>query len=138
MSDDLAAIPADQALRRAAERIERCDAEALLLHALGRDRAWLFMHGRDAVPLSVAQAFEALVQRREAGEPVAYLTGSRGFWTLDLAVSPATLIPALTPSYWSSWRWNASTPRRAVELPTWAPAVARLRWPLPANVRRRR
>ncbi|TQU71890.1 peptide chain release factor N(5)-glutamine methyltransferase, partial [Xanthomonas perforans] len=74
-------------------RVERGDAEALLLHALGRDRAWLFMHGRDAVPLSVAQAFNALVQRREAGEPVAYLTGSRGFWTLDLAVSPATLIP---------------------------------------------
>ncbi|ATS20294.1 SAM-dependent methyltransferase [Xanthomonas phaseoli pv. phaseoli] len=93
MSDDIAAIPADQLLRRAAGRIERCDAEALLLHALDRDRAWLFMHGRDAVPLSVAQAFGALVQRREAGEPVAYLTGSRGFWTLDLAVSPATLIP---------------------------------------------
>ncbi|MGX2088421.1 peptide chain release factor N(5)-glutamine methyltransferase [Xanthomonas axonopodis] len=93
MSDDLAAIPADQLLRRAAGRVERGDAEALLLHALGRDRAWLFMHGRDAVPLSVAQAFNALVQRREAGEPVAYLTGSRGFWTLDLAVSPATLIP---------------------------------------------
>ncbi|MBV6883721.1 peptide chain release factor N(5)-glutamine methyltransferase [Xanthomonas euvesicatoria] len=93
MSDDLAAIPADQLLRRAAGRVERGDAEALLLHALGRDRAWLFMHGRDAVPLSVAQAFDALVLRREAGEPVAYLTGSRGFWTLDLAVSPATLIP---------------------------------------------
>ncbi|MBV6669470.1 peptide chain release factor N(5)-glutamine methyltransferase [Xanthomonas euvesicatoria pv. alangii] len=93
MSDDLAAIPADQLLRRAAGRVERGDAEALLLHALGRDRAWLFMHGRDAVPLSVAQAFNALVQRREAGEPVAYLTGSRGFRTLDLAVSPATLIP---------------------------------------------
>ncbi|MBV6848296.1 peptide chain release factor N(5)-glutamine methyltransferase [Xanthomonas euvesicatoria] len=93
MSDDLAAIPADQLLRRAAGRVERGDAEALLLHALGRDRAWLFMHGRDAVPLSVVQAFDALVQRREAGEPVAYLTGSRGFWTLDLAVSPATLIP---------------------------------------------
>ncbi|PPV08650.1 protoporphyrinogen oxidase [Xanthomonas bromi] len=93
MSDELAAIPADQQLRRAAERIERCDAEALLLHALGRDRAWLFMHGRDVVPLSVAQAFEALVQRREAGEPVAYLIGSRGFWTLELEVSPATLIP---------------------------------------------
>ncbi|MCF5990376.1 protein-(glutamine-N5) methyltransferase, release factor-specific, partial [Xanthomonas perforans] len=50
MSDDLAAIPADQLLRRAAGRVERGDAEALLLHALGRDRAWLFMHGRDAVP----------------------------------------------------------------------------------------
>ncbi len=53
MSDDLAAIPADQLLRRAAGLVERGDAEALLLHALGRDRAWLFMHGRDAVRAAV-------------------------------------------------------------------------------------
>ncbi|CAD0348927.1 Release factor glutamine methyltransferase [Xanthomonas hortorum pv. gardneri] len=93
MSDDPAGLAADQLLRRAAERIERSDAEPLLLHALGRDRAWLFAHGRDPVADAVAQAFEALVQRRQAGEPVAYLTGTRGFWTLDLAVSTATLIP---------------------------------------------
>ncbi|MEA9589020.1 peptide chain release factor N(5)-glutamine methyltransferase [Xanthomonas sp. WHRI 10064A] len=93
MSDDPAGIPAEQLLRQAALRIERADAEPLLLHALGRDRAWLFAHGRDPVPATIAQAFDALVQRRQAGEPVAYLTGSRGFWTLDLAVSTATLIP---------------------------------------------
>ncbi|WP_311240395.1 MULTISPECIES: peptide chain release factor N(5)-glutamine methyltransferase [unclassified Xanthomonas] len=93
MSDDPAGIPAEQLLRQAALRIERADAEPLLLHALGRDRAWLFAHGRDPVPPTIAQAFDALVQRRQAGEPVAYLTGSRGFWTLDLAVSTATLIP---------------------------------------------
>ncbi|MBB5864484.1 peptide chain release factor N(5)-glutamine methyltransferase [Xanthomonas sp. 3058] len=93
MSDDSAGIPADQLLRLAATRIDRRDAEPLLLHALGRDRAWLFAHGRDPVVDSVAQAFEVLVQRRQAGEPVAYLTGKRGFWTLDLAVSTATLIP---------------------------------------------
>ncbi|MEA9564249.1 MULTISPECIES: peptide chain release factor N(5)-glutamine methyltransferase [unclassified Xanthomonas] len=93
MSDDPAGIPAEQLLRQAALRIERTDAEPLLLHALGRDRAWLFAHGRDPVPPTIAQAFDALVQRRQAGEPVAYLTGSRGFWTLDLAVSTATLIP---------------------------------------------
>lgn len=80
-------------LRQAIERIDRADAEALLLHALRRDRAWLFAHGRDAVDLAQAQAFAALVERRAAGEPVAYLTGRRGFWTLDLAVTPATLIP---------------------------------------------
>ncbi|AEQ95166.1 peptide chain release factor N(5)-glutamine methyltransferase [Xanthomonas oryzae pv. oryzicola] len=127
MSDDLAAIPADQALRRAAERIERCDAEALLLHALGRDRAWLFMHGRDAVPLSVAQAFEALVQRREAGEPVAYLTGSRGFWTLDLAVSPATLIPRADTELLVELaleRFDTSPGRRAADLGTGSGAIA--------------
>ncbi|PKV12967.1 peptide chain release factor N(5)-glutamine methyltransferase [Xanthomonas prunicola] len=127
MSDDLAAIPADQVLRRAAERIERCDAEALLLHALGRDRAWLFMHGRDAVPLSVAQAFEALVQRREAGEPVAYLTGSRGFWTLDLAVSPATLIPRADTELLVELaleRLDTSPGRRAADLGTGSGAIA--------------
>lgn len=93
MSDVSSGLPADQLLRQAAERIDRSDAEPLLLHALGRDRAWLFTHGRDPVPAAVGTAFQALVQRRAAGEPVAYLTGSRGFWTLDLEVSPATLIP---------------------------------------------
>ncbi|WP_372362400.1 peptide chain release factor N(5)-glutamine methyltransferase [Xanthomonas sp. NCPPB 1325] len=93
MSHDPAALSGEQLLRLAAARIERSDAEPLLLHALGRDRAWLFAHGRDPVPSAVAAAFDALVQRRQAGEPVAYLTGSRGFWTLDLEVSPATLIP---------------------------------------------
>ncbi len=93
MSQDPHALAAEQLLRRAVERIDRSDAEPLLLHALGRDRAWLFAHGRDPVDPSVAQAFEALVQRRQGGEPVAYLTGSRGFWTLELAVSTATLIP---------------------------------------------
>ncbi|CAG2085518.1 peptide chain release factor N(5)-glutamine methyltransferase [Xanthomonas euroxanthea] len=93
MSQDPDGLAAEQLLRRAVERIDRSDAEPLLLHALGRDRAWLFAHGRDPVDPSVARAFEALVQRRQGGEPVAYLTGSRGFWTLELAVSTATLIP---------------------------------------------
>ena len=41
----------------------------------------------------MAERFEALLARRQAGEPVAYLTGTQGFWTLELEVSPATLIP---------------------------------------------
>jgi len=81
-------------LRAAANRLgERADAEALLLHALGQSRGWLFAHADDAVDMDVQTAFEALVARREAGEPVAYLTGRRGFWTLELEVTPATLIP---------------------------------------------
>lgn len=80
-------------LRAACARIERGDAEPLLLHALQRDRAWLFAHARDPLPAQTVQRFEALLARRVLGEPVAYLTGRRGFWTLDLAVSPATLIP---------------------------------------------
>jgi len=80
-------------LRAAALRIDRIDAEMLLLHLLGRDRSWLFLHGEEGLGDADATAFDVLVMRREAGEPVAYVTGTRGFWTLDLQVTPATLIP---------------------------------------------
>lgn len=71
----------------------RFDAETLLGHALGRDRAWLFAHAGDPVETGAARRFAELWRRRQTGEPVAYLTGRRGFWTLDLAVNPATLVP---------------------------------------------
>lgn len=87
----------DHALRDAATRLvgaeARYEAEQLLLHVIGRDRAWLFAHGDAPLSGADAAAFEALLVRRIAGEPVAYLVGHRGFWTLDLQVSPATLIP---------------------------------------------
>lgn len=59
---------------------ERADAEALLLHVLARPRSWLFTHADDALDTDVQTAYAALVERRAAGEPVAYLTGHRGFW----------------------------------------------------------
>ncbi len=71
----------------------RHEAELLLLHVLGRERGWLFAHATDAVEPATEAVFAQLLQRRIQGEPVAYLLGRRGFWTLDLAVSPATLIP---------------------------------------------
>lgn len=71
----------------------RHEAELLLLHVLERPRSWLFAHATDPLPAAEQGAFEALLDRRLAGEPVAYLTGRRGFWTLDLEVDPATLIP---------------------------------------------
>jgi release factor glutamine methyltransferase len=84
----------DQVLRTARGRIEPAEAELLLLHALGqRERAWLFAHGGDAMPAQAVARFEALVLRREHGEPVAYLLGHRGFWTLELQTTPAVLIP---------------------------------------------
>ena len=76
-----------------AAAIDRVDAEWLLAHSLQTPRSWLFAHSGDAVPAEAAVRFAALLARRQAGEPVAYLTGSQGFWTLDLAVSPATLVP---------------------------------------------
>jgi len=80
----LAAAPPGEARR---------DAEILLQHALGQNRTWLITHDRDPLPEDQAQAFRTLWGRRQTGEPMAYLTGHRGFWTLDLAVSPAVLIP---------------------------------------------
>lgn len=80
-------------LARARQSIDGVDAEVMLAHALGQGRSWLFAHGTDAVAPEVQVRFEFLVRRRIDGEPVAYLTGRQGFWTLDLEVSPATLIP---------------------------------------------
>ena len=80
-------------LRQTRDRIDPAEAELLLAHALGRSRTWLLVHADDEIAADATARFEALVERRVAGEPVAYLTGSRGFWTLDLAVTPATLVP---------------------------------------------
>lgn len=73
--------------------IDPVDADLLLAHALGKSRTWLFAHAGDVVDRADADRFRALLARRIAGEPVAYLIGTRGFWTLDLAVTPATLVP---------------------------------------------
>ena len=80
-------------LAQARQRLDAADAELLLAHALGRSRTWLLAHGDDDIARDNATRFLALVERRATGEPVAYLTGSRGFWTLDLVVTPATLVP---------------------------------------------
>src|SRR5690554_466461 len=80
-------------LHEARKRIDAEDASILLAHVLSKSPAWLYAHGDAEVSGADAGRFAGLVTRREAGEPVAYLTGRRGFWTLDLAVTPNTLIP---------------------------------------------
>jgi release factor glutamine methyltransferase len=72
---------------------DRVDAEVLLGHVLNKPRSWLIAHAGDALSEEHASAYSALVERRKKGEPVAYITGQRGFWSLDLEVTPATLIP---------------------------------------------
>jgi release factor glutamine methyltransferase len=83
----------DALLRKARAQLDAVDAEWLLAHALGKPRSWLYAHASDAVDATTAQCYATLVRRRSAGEPVAYLTGRRGFWTFELQVTPATLIP---------------------------------------------
>jgi len=73
--------------------IDRVDAEWLLAHVLNKPRSWLYAFAE--TPLSEAQQrhYGQLLERRWQGEPVAYLTGTQGFWSLTLKVTPATLIP---------------------------------------------
>ncbi|UZW54642.1 peptide chain release factor N(5)-glutamine methyltransferase [Sphingobium sp. JS3065] len=85
-----------ETLRAATERLApvsatpRLDAELLLAHALQIDRNDLLMRQRD---LSVPPGFESLIERRLTGEPIAYITGTRDFWTISLHVTPDVLIP---------------------------------------------
>jgi release factor glutamine methyltransferase len=97
----------------------RLDAELLMAHALGMTREAMLLRGLDTHPPFVPSevegreagaaletraatslgtnglvgAFEALVARRASGEPLAYITGTRAFWTIELAVAPGVLIP---------------------------------------------
>ena len=87
------------ALARASARLApasgsaRLDAELLLAHVLGLERGRLLARAAEALGADEAAAFEALIARRARGEPVAYLLGRREFWTLDLEVSAAVLVP---------------------------------------------
>jgi release factor glutamine methyltransferase len=68
-------------------------AELLLMHALERDRAWMYGHPEEFLDPPAAEKFLALIARRAAGEPVQYLTGKQEFWGLEFEVTPAVLIP---------------------------------------------
>ncbi len=71
----------------------RLEAQILFAHALGVNRAWLIGHDRDFLPAEQAEAVETLVNRRLAGEPVAYLLGEREFYGRRFRVTPEVLIP---------------------------------------------
>jgi release factor glutamine methyltransferase len=65
------------------------DAELLLAHALGVEREQLLLKP----PAEIPATFEQLLTRRLEGEPIAYIVGTRAFWTIELAVAPGVLIP---------------------------------------------
>jgi release factor glutamine methyltransferase len=77
----------------AATRIARRDAETLLAHVVGCDRAYLFAHPEAELTADQHASFEALVARREAREPLQYLTTVQEFYGLPLRVTRDTLIP---------------------------------------------
>ncbi|MDZ7828722.1 MAG: peptide chain release factor N(5)-glutamine methyltransferase [Halofilum sp. (in: g-proteobacteria)] len=91
-------LTVDRALRDARLRLTESptaalDAELLLAHALERRRTWLRAWPEAVLPDDRRERFEALLARREAGEPVAYLLGWREFWSLEFEVGPGVLIP---------------------------------------------
>lgn len=88
-ADALRAATAQLAMHDSA----RLDAELLLAHILGQPRSHLHAWPERTLTEEQAQAFAALIARRAAGEPVAHILGRREFWSLDLEVTPDTLIP---------------------------------------------
>jgi release factor glutamine methyltransferase len=69
------------------------EAEVLLAHVLGIARARVRSHPEDSCTREAQATYAALIERRARGEPLAYLLGRREFWSLELAVTPAVLVP---------------------------------------------
>jgi release factor glutamine methyltransferase len=89
----------DEALATATQYLQlssdspRLDAEALLAHALQISRSMLFAYPERALTKVEQDIFLTLTERRLVGEPIAYLLGSKEFWSLTLGVNSQTLIP---------------------------------------------
>lgn len=71
----------------------RLDAELLLAHVSGLGPTHLRAYGEREIATDTVERYEAVIARRARGEPIAYITGRKGFWSLDLAVGPDVLIP---------------------------------------------
>ena len=89
------------AVEQAFARLERSphperaqlDAETLLLHVLGKNKAWLLAHQEEEISGDRAARYHTLVERRCAGEPIQYITGQQEFYGLPFRVTPNVLIP---------------------------------------------
>ncbi len=104
----------------------RRDGEVLLAHCLGRDRTWLYTWPDAAVDDAARAHFERLLAARGEGVPVAYLTGHREFWSLDLAVNEHTLIPRPETETLVQWALALALPDDAavLDLGTGSGAIA--------------
>lgn len=120
-----------QALAAAQQQgLARIDAQLLLLHCLGRapnDRAWLLTHDTDPLAPAVAERFAQLCQRRATGEPVAYLTGRKAFYGLELQIDARVLDPRADTETLVDWALDCLRPLiqpRLADLGTGSGAIA--------------
>ena len=74
-------------------QLPRAEARRLLASLTGQPLTWFMAHGDDPTDPNTATRFQALAERRRAGEPLAYLLGQQEFYGRPFAVSPAVLIP---------------------------------------------
>lgn len=132
------ALTLAQCLRQAqALGLARVDAQMLLLHSLERpphDRAWLLAHDTDVLTDRQQTTWHAALQRRQAGEPVAYITGRKDFFGLTLSVDARVLDPRPDTETLVEWALEllpaplasvSATPRlRILDLGTGSGAVA--------------
>lgn len=93
----------------------RTDAEELMAAQLGLPRAQLAVRREDAMPAARALQYAAAVERRRVGEPVAYITGRQGFWSIELSVNPAVLVPRADTETLVEWALQVSRARAGVE-----------------------
>ena len=126
------------ALREAKARgLDRLDAQLLLAHVLGRPRTWLLAHDDASLDAPQRAAWQALLLRRAAGEPLAYLVGEKEFHGLALRVDANVLVPRPETELLVDWAVErlAAMPvarPRVVDLGTGSGAVAlavRHAWP---------
>ena len=116
-------------LRRARElpgEESRRDVEVLLGHCLDRSRTWLYSWPEAEVSDAQAARFGQLLAQRRNGTPIAYLTGHREFWSLDLEVNPQTLIPRPETETLVEWALALPLPDTAevLDLGTGSGAIA--------------
>ena len=116
----------------AAAGVDRLDAQMLLLHAMDRsphDRAWLIAHDSYPLPPEASKRWNELLQRRQAGEPVAYLLGEKEFGGLTLQVDARVLVPRPDTEVLVEWALDALPPAgatvpRLLDLGTGSGAIA--------------
>lgn len=104
----------------------RLDAELLLAAALNKPRSYLRTWPEREPTAEQLDAFAQMVGRRRSGEPVAYILGHQGFWSLDLEVAPHTLIPRPDTELLveTALQLAPATPRRVLDLGTGTGAIA--------------